>query len=92
MRVFRATIRLAFWDGVGGQADDNAACNITAGEFVSYFRYRFREQRDGRNCIEAETGAARCNRQELVVQHGNVQVDDILVTLPEQFVVMGGAR
>ncbi|MEM8696376.1 MAG: caspase family protein [Pseudomonadota bacterium] len=81
-----------FSDGVGGQADDNADGNITAGELVAYLRYRFREQCDGRNCIEAETGDAQRNHQELVVQRGSVQVDDILVTLPEQFGVMSGAR
>jgi len=82
-----------FSDGVGGQADDNADGNITAGELVSYLRYRFREQCDGRNCIEAETGDAQRNHQELVVQRGSVEVDDILVTLPEQFgVVRGGTR
>ncbi|MGJ8536847.1 MAG: caspase family protein [Parasphingopyxis sp.] len=80
-----------FSDGVGGQADDNADGNITAGELVSYLRYRFRAQCDGRNCIEAETGDAQRNHQELVVQRGSVEVDDILVTLPEQFgVVRGG--
>lgn len=80
-----------FSDGVGGQADDNADGNITAGELVSYLRYRFREQCDGRNCIEAETGDAQRNHQELVVQRGSVEVDDILVTLPEQFgLVRGG--
>lgn len=80
-----------FADGVGGQADDNADGNITAGELVSYLRYRFRAQCDGRNCIEAETGDAQRNHQELVVQRGSVEVDDILVTLPEQFgLVRGG--
>ncbi len=81
-----------FSDGVAGQADDNADGNITAGELVSYLRYRFREQCDGRNCIEAETGDAQRNHQELVVQRGSVEVDDILVTLPERFGVMSGAR
>lgn len=80
-----------FSDGVSGQADDNADGNITAGELVSYLRYRFRAQCDGRNCIEAETGDAQRNHQELVVQRGSVEVDDILVTLPEQFgLVRGG--
>jgi hypothetical protein len=81
-----------FSDGVGGQADDNADGNITAGELVSYLRYRFREQCDGRNCIEAETGDAQRNHQELVVQRGSVEVDDILVVLPEQFGLMRGTR
>lgn len=81
-----------FSDGVGGRADDNADGNITAGELVAYLRYRFREQCDGRNCIEAETGDAQRNHQELVVQRGSVEVDDILVTLPEQFGLIGGAR
>lgn len=81
-----------FSDGIAGQADDNADGNITAGELVSYLRYRFREQCDGRNCIEAETGDAQRNHQELVVQRGSVEVDDILVTLPEQFGVVSGAR
>lgn len=79
-----------FSDGVGGQADDNGDGNITAGELVAYLRYRFREQCDGRNCIEAETGDAQRNHQELVVQRGSVEVDDILVTLPDQFGVMRG--
>lgn len=79
-----------FSDGVGGQADDNGDGNITAGELVSYLRYRFREQCDGRNCIEAETGDAQRNHQELVVQRGSVEVDDILVTLPDQFGLMRG--
>ncbi len=82
-----------FADGLAGQADDNGDRNVTAGELVSYLRYRFRDQCDGRNCIEAETGDAQRNHQELVVQRGSVEVDDILVTLPEQFGVMrGGAR
>lgn len=79
-----------FSDGVGGRADDNGDGNITAGELVSYLRYRFREQCDGRNCIEAETGDAQRNHQELVVQRGSVEVDDILVTLPAQFGLIGG--
>lgn len=79
-----------FSDGVGGQADDNADGNITAGELVSYLRYRFREQCDGRNCIEAETGDAQRNHQELVVQRGSVEVDDILVVLPQQFGLVSG--
>ncbi|QLC22131.1 hypothetical protein HFP51_08035 [Parasphingopyxis sp. CP4] len=79
-----------FSDGVGGQADDNGDGNITAGELVAYLRYRFREQCDGRNCIEAETGDAQRNHQELVVQRGSVEVDDILVTLPDQFGLMRG--
>jgi hypothetical protein len=79
-----------FADAIGGQADDNGDHNVTAGELVSYIRYRFREQCNGRNCIEAETGDAQRNHQELVVQRGSVQVDDILVVLPEQYGVMRG--
>ncbi|MBC2778720.1 pre-peptidase C-terminal domain-containing protein [Parasphingopyxis marina] len=81
-----------FSDAVGGQADDNGDHNVTAGELVSYIRYRFREQCNGRNCIEAETGDAQRNHQELVVQRGSVQVDDILVVLPEQYGVVRGTR
>ncbi|MCA1749788.1 MAG: caspase family protein, partial [Sphingomonadales bacterium] len=74
-----------FSDGIGGRADDNDDGNVTAGELVTYLRYRFREQCDGRNCIHAETDDAQRNHQELVVQRGSVQVDDILVVLPDQF-------
>lgn len=74
-----------FSDGIGGRADDNDDGNITAGELVSYLRYRFRDQCDGRNCIQAETGDAQRNHQELVVQRGSVEVDDIVMTLPRQF-------
>ncbi len=81
-----------FADAIGGQADDNGDRNVTAGELVSYLRYRFREQCNGRNCIEAETGDAQRNHQELVVQRGSVQVDDILVVLPDRYGVIGGAR
>lgn len=81
-----------FSDAIGGQADDNGDGNVTAGELVSYLRYRFREQCNGRICIEAETGDAQRNHQELVVQRGSVEVDDILVVLPEQYGVIGPAR
>ena len=81
-----------FSDAIAGQADDNGDRNITAGELVSYLRYRFRAQCNGRNCIEAETGDAQRNHQELVVQRGSIEVDDILMVLPRQFGLMGGAR
>lgn len=81
-----------FADAVGGQADENGDHNVTAGELVSYIRYRFREQCNGRNCIEAETGDAQRNHQELVVQRGSVEVDDILLVLPEQYGVIRGTR
>lgn len=77
-----------FSDAIAGRADDNDDGNVTAGELVSYLRYRFREQCNGRNCIEAETEDAQRNHQELVVQRGSVQVDDILVVLPDRFGVM----
>lgn len=81
-----------FSDGIGGRADDNDDGNVTAGELVSYLRYRFREQCEGRNCIEAETGDAQRNHQELVVQRGSIEVDDIVMTLPRQYGLLRTSR
>ncbi|MBC7986961.1 MAG: caspase family protein, partial [Sphingomonadaceae bacterium] len=73
-----------FNDALGGSADGNGDRNVTAGELANYLRYRYRGTCAGAFCLPTETNDAQQGFQELIVQRGSVQIDDILFVLPRE--------
>lgn len=65
--------------GMGGEADGDGDRLVTAGELSTYLRRQFREQVEA---VESETQDGQRNYQNLVVDRGGVQVDDVIVRLP----------
>ncbi|WP_332639957.1 pre-peptidase C-terminal domain-containing protein [Brevundimonas sp.] len=65
--------------GMGGEADGDGDRLVTAGELATYLRRQFREQVEN---VESETQDGQRNYQNLVVDRGGVQVDDVIVRLP----------
>jgi hypothetical protein len=65
--------------GMGGEADADGDRLVTAGELATYLRRQFREQVES---VESETQDGQRNYQNLVVDRGGVQVDDVIVRLP----------
>ena len=65
--------------GMSGEADGDGDRLVTAGELATYLRRQFREQVDS---VESETQDGQRNYQNLVVDRGGVQVDDVIVRLP----------
>lgn len=65
--------------GMGGEADGDGDRLVTAGELAAYLRRQFREQVEN---VESETQDGQRNYQNLVVDRGGVQVDDVIVRLP----------
>jgi len=65
--------------GMGGEADGDGDRLVTAGELSTYLRRQFREQVES---VESETQDGQRNYQNLVVDRGGVQVDDVIVRLP----------
>jgi hypothetical protein len=65
--------------GMGGEADGDGDRLVTAGELSTYLRRQFREQVEN---VESETQDGQRNYQNLVVDRGGVQVDDVIVRLP----------
>ncbi|MEH6663991.1 MAG: pre-peptidase C-terminal domain-containing protein [Brevundimonas sp.] len=64
--------------GLEGAADDNGDDLVTAGELSTYLRQQFRvEVAD----VEAETADGQRNYQNLVIDRGGVQVDDVIIRL-----------
>jgi hypothetical protein len=64
---------------MSGEADGDGDRLVTAGELATYLRRQFREQVDS---VESETQDGQRNYQNLVVDRGGVQVDDVIVRLP----------
>lgn len=65
-------------EGLSGAADADGDRLVTAGELTTYLRRQFRDQVDG---VEAETQEGQRNYQNLVIDRGGVQVDDVIVRL-----------
>ena len=65
--------------GMGGEADGDGDRLVTAGELTTYLRRQFREQVEN---VESETQDGQRNYQNLVVDRGGVQIDDVIVRLP----------
>ncbi len=64
--------------GLAGEADGDGDAMVTAGELSTYLRRRF--TRDAED-IDAETIDGQRNYQNLVVDRGGVQVDDVVIRL-----------
>ena len=73
--------------GMGGEADGDGDRLVTAGELATYLRRQFREQVEN---VESETQDGQRNYQNLVVDRGGVQVDDVIVRLPAVAAAVGG--
>ena len=64
--------------GLDGTADENGDDLVTAGELSTYLRRQFQvEVAD----VEAETADGQRNYQNLVIDRGGVQVDDVIIRL-----------
>ena len=64
--------------GLAGRADENGDRLVTAGELATYLRRQFRSEVHG---VEAETSDGQRNYQNLVIDRGGVQVDDVVIRL-----------
>lgn len=67
-------------EGIGGAADENGDRLVTAGELSTYLREQFRTEVHG---VQATTSDGQRNYQNLVIDRGGVQVDDVIVRLSE---------
>jgi hypothetical protein len=65
---------------LAGEADANGDSALAAGELAEYIRVQFNQPRIGR--LGAETRDGQRNFQNLIVERGGVQVDDIVMRLP----------
>lgn len=64
---------------LAGEADDNGDRVVSAGELATYLRTNFNSPAVGP--LEAETTDGQRNYQNLVIERGGVQVDDVVVRL-----------
>jgi hypothetical protein len=64
--------------GLAGAGDGDGDGAVTAGELATYLRRQFVAEVEG---VEAETMEGQRNYQNLVIDRGGVQVDDIVVRL-----------
>lgn len=65
-------------DGLAGRADENGDRLVTAGELAAYLRRQFRSEVHD---VQAETRDGQRNYQNLVIDRGGVQVDDVVIRL-----------
>jgi len=65
--------------GMTGQADGDGDRLVTAGELATYLRRQFRVEVED---VQAETQDGQRNYQNLIIDRGGVQVDDVIVRLP----------
>ncbi len=63
--------------GLSGEADDDGDRIVTAGELSTYVRRRFRREGD----IPASTREEEANYQNLVIERGGVNIEDVVVRL-----------
>lgn len=66
-------------EGMSGEADMDGDRLVTAGELATYLRRQFRTEVED---VESETQDGQRNYQNLVIDRGGVQVDDVIVRLP----------
>jgi len=66
-------------EGLSGEADRDGDRLVTAGELSTYLRRQFRTEVED---VESETQDGQRNYQNLVIDRGGVQVDDVIVRLP----------
>jgi hypothetical protein len=64
--------------GLAGDGDGDGDGAVTAGELATYLRRQFVAEVDG---VEAETMEGQRNYQNLVIDRGGVQVDDVVLRL-----------
>lgn len=64
--------------GMAGAADGDGDSLVTAGELATYLRRQFRTEVES---VEAETVDGQRNYQNLVIDRGGVQVDDVILRL-----------
>lgn len=65
--------------GMSGEADSDGDRLVTAGELATYLRRQFRVEVED---VQATTQEGQRNYQNLVIDRGGVQVDDVIVRLP----------
>ncbi|CAN7210105.1 pre-peptidase C-terminal domain-containing protein [Brevundimonas sp. LjRoot202] len=65
--------------GMSGAADGDGDRLVTAGELATYLRRQFRVEVED---VQATTQDGQRNYQNLVIDRGGVQVDDVIVRLP----------
>jgi len=66
-------------EGMAGGADMDGDRLVTAGELSTWLRRQFRTEVED---VESETGDGQRNYQNLVIDRGGVQVDDVIIRLP----------
>ncbi|QLQ12104.1 MAG: hypothetical protein HZY74_00770 [Brevundimonas sp.] len=64
---------------MSGAADGGGDHLVTAGELATYLRRQFRTEVED---VESVTQDGQRNYQNLVIDRGGVQVDDVIVRLP----------
>ncbi|HEX8470308.1 MAG TPA: caspase family protein, partial [Brevundimonas sp.] len=64
--------------GLSGDADGDGDAMVTAGELTTYLRRQFTNQVEN---VEAETSEGQRNYQNLVIDRGGVQIDDVILRL-----------
>lgn len=64
--------------GLGGAADGDGDGVVTAGELATYLRRQFVAEVEN---VEAETAEGQRNYQNLVIDRGGVQIDDVVLRL-----------
>jgi len=73
--------------GMTGQADGDGDRLVTAGELATYLRRQFRVEVED---VQAETQDGQRNYQNLIIDRGGVQVDDVIVRLPATTMAAAG--
>ena len=73
--------------GMAGEADGDGDRLVTAGELATYLRRQFRTEVES---VESETADGQRNYQNLVIDRGGVQVDDVILRLASGGVSAGG--
>ena len=63
---------------LSGDADGDGDAMVTAGELATYLRRQFTTQVEN---VEAETYEGQRNYQNLVIDRGGVQIDDVILRL-----------
>jgi hypothetical protein len=64
--------------GLAGDADGDGDQMVTAGELATYLRRQFTTQVEN---VEAQTAEGQRNYQNLVIDRGGVQIDDVILRL-----------